>query len=113
MEQGMILFVAIYPSVGEVVYHHVGPHAMVYIGQLVQLVTGSVVVIPCRRVNAAQLAVQFYTLRHEDVWIETDDGLLTHVSVPIDLSWQERPCAAPIDMRNGPKRQPGGIRLLC
>lgn len=108
----MILFVAIYPSVGEVIYHHVGPHAMVYIGQLIQLVTGSVVVIPCRRVNAAQLAVQFYALRQQDVWTETDDGLLTHVSVPIDLSWQERPCAAPIDMRRGSKWRPRGGHLL-
>ncbi|DAZ89891.1 TPA_asm: hypothetical protein PROPHIFSAT01-1_2 [Mycobacterium phage prophiFSAT01-1] len=85
---------------------------MVYIGQLVQLVTGSIVVIPCRRVNATQLAVQFYALRHQDVWIETGDGLLTHVSVPIDLSWQDGPCSASIDMRKGPRRRLGGGRLL-
>ncbi|DAZ90089.1 TPA_asm: hypothetical protein PROPHIFVLQ01-1_2 [Mycobacterium phage prophiFVLQ01-1] len=84
---------------------------MVYIGQLVQVVTGSIVAIPCRRVNATQLAVQYYALRHQDVWSETDDGLMTHVSVPVSLSWQDRPCSTPIDVRRGPRRQPGVGRL--
>ncbi|DAZ90288.1 TPA_asm: hypothetical protein PROPHIFSQJ01-1_2 [Mycobacterium phage prophiFSQJ01-1] len=101
------MFVALLPATGEVIHHYVGGHAMVYIGQLIQLLGGGVLATPCRRVNGLQLAAHYRALKDQDVWTQTAEGLLTHVSIP-QSSWRHS-CLTPIHVKRGRHYKPSWI----
>jgi hypothetical protein len=72
------------PAKGDII-HHEDPQgrSMVYIGQIV-VIGATVSVIPCRGLTAPQavkLLNAYGTLRHQDVWAQCCDGLVTHVSM--------------------------------